>query len=331
MIDKIIKRLRYTVDHFKVDLKYFSFKLAIVRFINNVTFKGNFLKKINKWSVNKKHELILNYLSIKYAHIIDKYKNEEESAKYLDKKNIWVCWLQGEENAPQLVKNCIESIRCHSSGHEVIMINRDNFNRYVDIPNYVLDKYDKGIISHAHFSDIIRMSLLCAHGGIWIDATVFCSRDLPDTIFNKVFFSCKSTFAETNYISGMQWTSFILGGKRNSLFYRYILDFYFQYWKNENYAIDYLFMDYMIYLAYNNIKNIKKAIDQNEINNTRRDELYNIFNQEFSLDKYNDLLESDTYLYKLSWREAFNSKTTDGKDTFYNVFLNKYSEIFSQS
>ncbi|MEW9077467.1 capsular polysaccharide synthesis protein [Terrisporobacter glycolicus] len=329
MIDKIIKRLKVIFDDFIIDSKYFSFKLAIVRFINNVTCRGRFLKKINKWSVNEKHKLILNYLSINYADIINKYKSEEESAEYLDKQNIWVCWLQGEKNAPQLVKNCIDSIRCHSNGHEVIIISRDNFSRYIDIPNYILDKYDKGIISHAHFSDIIRMSLLCAHGGIWIDATVFCSKDLPHSIFEKTFFSCKGPFVETDYISGMQWTSFILGGKRNSLLYRYILDFYFQYWKNEDYAIDYLFMDYMIYLAYNNIKNIKKAIDQNEINNTRRDGLYNIFNQKFSLDKYKNFLDSDTYLYKLSWRETFDSKTTDGKDTFYNVFINKYSETFS--
>ena len=74
MISKIIKRLKGAFHDFKIDAKYFSFKLAVVRFINNVTFKGSLLKKINKWSVNKKHELILEYLSTKYSYIIDKYK-----------------------------------------------------------------------------------------------------------------------------------------------------------------------------------------------------------------------------------------------------------------
>lgn len=327
MIAKIIKRLKESFDDFKIDLKYFSFKLAIVRFINNITFRGSFLKKINKWSINKKHELILNYLSTKYAYIIDKYKDEEESAEFSDNQNIWVCWLQGEESAPQLVKNCIDSIRRHSNGHEVIVVSRDNFDKYVNIPDYILDKYDKGIISHAHFSDIMRMSLLRDHGGIWIDATVFCIRDLPDSIFDKVFFSCKSQFVETDYISGMQWTSFIIGGQKNSLFYRFNLDFYLEYWQTEEQLIDYLFVDYIIYLGYQNIKNIKKAMNDNGINNVRRDELYNIFNQEFSLDKYKELLNSDTYLYKLSWREAFNNVGLNGNETFYSYFVNKYEYL----
>lgn len=194
MISKIIKRLKGAFHDFKIDAKYFSFKLAVVRFINNVTFKGSLLKKINKWSVNKKHELILEYLSTKYSYIIDKYKNEEETAEASDKQNIWICWLQGEENAPQLVKNCIDSVRRHANGHDVVIITRDNYDKYVNIPSYILDKYDRGVISHAHFSDIMRISLIYEHGGIWIDATVFCSKDLPNDIFEKNIFLLQKSF-----------------------------------------------------------------------------------------------------------------------------------------
>lgn len=126
----------------------------------------------------------------------------------------------------------------------------------------------------------------------------------------------------------MQWTSFIIGGQKNSLFFKFNLEYYLEYWKKEEQLIDYLFVDYIIYLGYQNIKNIKKSMDNNKINNVKRDELYNMFNEEFSMDKYKELLNSDTYLYKLSWREPFNDKTIDGKDTFYNVFLNNYEEIF---
>ncbi|EHH8168934.1 capsular biosynthesis protein, partial [Escherichia coli] len=28
---------------------------------------------------------------------------------------IWICWLQGEDNAPDIVKKCIENIRVHNS------------------------------------------------------------------------------------------------------------------------------------------------------------------------------------------------------------------------
>ena len=171
------------------------------------------------------------------------------------------------------------------------------------------------------------MTLLRDYGGLWIDATVFCTKDIPNDVFDKVFFSCKSPKVETNYISGLQWTSFVIGGKKNSLFYRYILDFYLEYWRNEDIIIDYLLIDYIIYLGYHKVNNIKIAMDKTPINNLKRDELTAIFNQEFDSEKYKKIIRSDTYLYKLSWREKFREKTDDGKDTFYNVFLNNYKEL----
>ena len=228
---KINNRLIVIFNDLKKDIKYFSLRLALVRFINGISYRGKLLRKINKWSLKKKDKYILKYLSEKYGYILEKYKKEEETAIYSDKQNIWICWLQGEELAPQLVKNCIDSIRRHANNHEVILITIENYKDYIKMPNYILDKYQKGIISNAHFSDIIRMTLLRDYGGLWIDATVFCTKDIPNDVFDKVFFSCKSPKVETNYISGLQWTSFIIGGKKNSLFYRYILDFYLEYWK----------------------------------------------------------------------------------------------------
>lgn len=327
MLLKIKRKLKEIFREFNIDRKYFSYKLAFIKLINNITYRGVFFRKINKWSLQKRHNEILKYILKKYTYIIEKYQQKDETAENSRKQNIWICWLQGEELAPQLVKNCIDSIRRHANNHEVILITIENYKDYIKMPNYILDKYQKGIISNAHFSDIIRMTLLRDYGGLWIDATVFCTKDIPNDVFDKVFFSCKSPKVETNYISGLQWTSFIIGGKKNSLFYRYILDFYLEYWKNEDMIIDYLLIDYIIYLGYHKINNIKIAMDKNQINNLKRDELAAIFNQEFDLEKYKKIIESDTYLYKLSWREKFREKTDDGKDTFYNIFLNKYDEL----
>ena len=327
MLLKIKRRLKEIFHEFSIDRKYFSYKLAFIKFINNITYRGSFLRKINKWSLQKRHNEILRYLSKKYSYVIDKYQQKYETAEDSKVQNIWICWLQGEESAPQLVKNCIDSIRRHCNNHEVILITMENYKDYIKMPNYILDKYQKGIISNAHFSDIIRMTLLRDYGGLWIDATVFCTKDIPNDVFDKVFFSCKSPRVETHFISGLQWTSFVIGGKKNSLFYRYILDFYLEYWRNEDIIIDYLLIYYIIYFGYHKVNNIKIAMDKNPINNLKRDELAAIFNQEFNLKKYKKIIDSDTYLYKLSWREKFREKTDEGKDTFYNVFLNEYDEL----
>ena len=58
---------------------------------------------------------------------------------------------------------------------------------------------------------------------------------------------------------------------------------------------------------------------------------YYIYKDELSLpdlEKYKKIIDSDTYLYKLSWREEFREKTDDGKDTFYNIFLKFWTLSF---
>lgn len=90
---------------------------------------------------------------------------------------VWVSWLQGYEEAPKMIQSCIDSIRQYSEGLDFVFITLDNYKRYVEIPDYIISKFEKGIITRTFFSDILRLSLLEKHGGLWIDATVFCLGD----------------------------------------------------------------------------------------------------------------------------------------------------------
>ncbi|MCM1157853.1 MAG: capsular polysaccharide synthesis protein [Bacteroidales bacterium] len=87
---------------------------------------------------------------------------------------VWVSWLQGYEEAPELVRACIDSIRQHSEGLNFVFITLENYQRYVEIPDYIISKFEQGIISRTFFSDILRLSLLEKYGGLWVDASVFC-------------------------------------------------------------------------------------------------------------------------------------------------------------
>ena len=87
---------------------------------------------------------------------------------------IWFCWLQGMENAPELVKVCLESLRA-SIGEDIIVLDAQNYTDYVTLPEYVTRKYRKGIIPPALFSDMLRLELLIRYGGTWIDSTVWAS------------------------------------------------------------------------------------------------------------------------------------------------------------
>lgn len=46
-----------------------------------------------------------------------------------------------------------------------------------------------GILPSVNLSDLIRFKLLAAYDEVWVDATIYLTKDLDDTYFNKpVFF-----------------------------------------------------------------------------------------------------------------------------------------------
>jgi mannosyltransferase OCH1-like enzyme len=121
---------------------------------------------------------IKNKLKRKYKYVIDDFDNEHkediEKTKSHERK-IWMCWMQGLENAPELVRQCYKQIKKNITDREIVLITEENIDEYVSFPSYIQEKYKKGIISHTHFSDLLRIELLCKYGGTWIDSTVFCS------------------------------------------------------------------------------------------------------------------------------------------------------------
>lgn len=91
---------------------------------------------------------------------------------------IWTYWHQGFENAPELVRSCVDSWEKKHSDWIVIRLNKDNYYQYTgDIP---LNNRAKEKISLAHFSDLIRTKLLIEFGGVWADPTTFPLKNLND-------------------------------------------------------------------------------------------------------------------------------------------------------
>lgn len=99
-------------------------------------------------------------------------------------KNIFICWFQGVDNAPDIVKNCIASWKYYNNDWNIILLDNTNIIHYVNLNNYV-NTQDKNINPTA-LSDIIRIILLKKYGGLWVDATTFCNKPLnewlPDVI-----------------------------------------------------------------------------------------------------------------------------------------------------
>lgn len=95
---------------------------------------------------------------------------------------LWFAWLQGIDTAPPLVKRCLHSWQCHNSGWQIIVLDGQNLNEYVDVDEIIGP--NRQIISMQALTNIIRINLLANVGGVWADATCFCCRPLDDWIGN---------------------------------------------------------------------------------------------------------------------------------------------------
>lgn len=123
-------------------------------------------------SVNHK---ILQKLRKKYRSCISEHKQHFVAAPRKHSKKVWVCWLQGMEQAPPLVQRCYRSLQENLKDREIILLTEENYRDYVTFPAHIAEKLASGEITRTHFSDLLRLELLINHGGTWIDATVFCS------------------------------------------------------------------------------------------------------------------------------------------------------------
>ncbi|MCH5319561.1 MAG: hypothetical protein J1E38_07650 [Paramuribaculum sp.] len=180
------------------------------------------------------------------THYLEKYLPFIKSLKVSDnipnpylfnEDKIFSFWAQGLDGSPHIVRQCIDSIK-NQFGERFIFLTSNNLKEYVDIPEFILHKFNSGKISYAHLSDIFRLELLYKYGGYWFDATDFVTGDIWDNIKKADFFMFRSSDRMLSHMFVMN--SFIRGKKGDPLT-RMWVDLLYEYWKNEDIAIEYFF------------------------------------------------------------------------------------------
>ena len=316
---KISGRMKMTTKSFRSDL-HFSFRYACLRLGSELGGRLG-LRKLSRRAADKKSRWIETYLKKELEPVLEQYEQDTDIGQYEANAPIWVCWWTGEESAPKLVKRCIESIRANANGHPVNLITQDNYAQYLDVTETILRKAERKDMCLAHLSDYIRLALLAKYGGLWLDATIFCSQPLPEELFRMPLFTCKGRTGDGDFCSDYKWTVFCIGGYRGNVFFRMIQNMLQTYWERNPVAIDYLFLDYTIKLAYSTHKTCTQLIDELPENNLRRDDLQAAMNAALPRDQWDKVIQPDTVLYKLSWRETYSEQTPEGTQTVYGYFL----------
>ena len=167
--------------------------------------------------------------------IIDKI---DTTVKHQQNKTIWILWWQGIENAPQVVKKCYESVKEWLSDWNIVLLDEDNYTKYVTLPDFIMDKFKKGIIPMAQFSDLLRLELLINRGGMWMDSTVFVSGSkLPPPISDKdtdLFVFTRPSEDERIYLS-----NWLIYARSNCHLLKATRDLLYAYWKRNDWLCDY--------------------------------------------------------------------------------------------
>lgn len=287
-------------------LNTFRAKIDIQKMVRNGYRESPTAKK----RLLKKHATMIRYFEKTFGDFLSTYQlvvpaPESNSSD----QTIWICWWQGLENAPDVVKACVESIRRNAGNHPIVIITEENYREYVDIPAWVEKKRKQGIISRTNFSDLLRFSLLAKHGGLWLDATFFCCGNLDSCFQGDVWSIKRPDYLHCSVACGM----FAGYSLRCSYGARWIFapmrDYFLHYWENNDRLIDYLLVDYMVVLAEKQYPAIANYFDQIPPNNPMCDELCNLLNQKYDEEQWRKLSET-TILFKLTWKQNFSSYNT---------------------
>lgn len=295
--------------------------MLVDAFTDNIMKKTRYndekLQPLYNVMVSQKHRM-LYYKKLKKKLfnkcIADRYWEKEE--KKSNNNRIWVCWLDGIDKAPDIVKTCYASLKKNISDKEITIITKENFDKYVEIPEEIKKKWQSGIIGPAHFSDILRTEILIRHGGYWIDSTVYCTDSSimkyidrqPLFLYSFYYFGFNPEIMEAN-----NW--FIYSTTNNNIL-SLMRELLYEYWRNYNRTVNYFFYHILLTMA---IDYYRDEFDKMPIvSQADAHILATYIFDEYDKDKFEVLCKS-TGFHKLSTRFDFSQKK--GNNTFYDRII----------
>lgn len=300
-MNKIFKVLIYLIISyglfFRLNKKLFVSQKAnfvIQKKLKNNNFKNNaiFLRKI----FNK---LLKDIPKYNHTHI---YSNI-----------IFWCWLQGKNNISNISLSCLNSVykNCKKY-HNIKMITENNMLKYIKLPSYIIEKYNKKYIGKAHFCDLLRIELLIKFGGTWVDSTILITK-YDESFFRKdLFFFSK---INDKYSAGSNW--FITSEKGNPIL-KTTRDLLYEYWRINNKAIDYFFFHIFFKMAcekyFNDFQKVKKYSSK------KNHEMSKYLFKKFQKKKYEQIVS------KISIHKLTNKKVPKEKGLFYHYIISKYKK-----
>lgn len=314
-----------------------SFFRCLVRRKSFKAIYPEVLRKIEPYLIERYSPIIQEFKSLR---VINNNENLNEKANTdsthqtdnsksrigeIEYKPIWFCWLQGINEAPVIVKACYNSLERHLvQGYEIKVIDSENWKEYVEMPEYIVSKWEKKRIPAALFSDLLRLELLIKYGGTWIDSTVLCTgfNETPndnEKYLDADLFLFQYTKQGSIPVSISNW--FITACTNNEVLMM-LRDMLYAYWKDYDCTLDY----YIFHLFFSMLSKeyaeemlvMPYGRSQNSLN------LLHHWSEKFDQEKW-DKLTTKVNFHKLAFR--ISDRVKNNKDDYYNYILKEYGRI----
>ena len=254
-------------------------------------------------------------LEKEYGSFINNYKCNNYPK--LSNRTVWICWLQGRDNAPELVKACINSIENNLKDFNIVILTEENISKYTMLPVHVMKKYNEGKITRTHFSDILRVSILCEYGGLWVDSTVLCTDgEFTEKIIEMPLFVYKVMNLDRNDEEAIMASSWLIAARSNNPILCLTRDLLYEYWKSHDYLVHFFLVHLFFALAARKYKDEWDNIPMynNRSPHTMMFELGDMFSEE----RWEELKKMSSF-HKLTRHTEY-----DKEGTVYNYILKNF-------
>ena len=316
-----LERIKNESKNFPKNLRCFGFRTAKAIFIDGLFPPGKsekYIAEIERFIDEAMGDFVRSY------KINDNWKNESEKYPKTKKVPVWVCWWQGEESMPELVKMCFQRLKdtLPDDITELHLITFDNYKDYVTFPDHIEQKFKEKKITMTTLSDILRFCLLSEYGGFWMDATVFFTGEFPKEFLEKPFYSQKMydpVACQREACKG-RWCGFFMTGYAHNPIFEFGRDAFFEWWRKYDDIVDYVLIDYLILLGYKNFQQIKELIDDVPDNNQDIFEMYTVLDKPYTKKLYERLTKRNI-IHKLTYKINLKKETADGQETLYAHLL----------
>ena len=265
---------------------------------------------------------------------IEKFIAVPKKPELVGKKIFWQYWHQGiDENTSKIVVECLNSVEKYRDDEQIIILTNDTVCDYVQLPDFIFEKIEKNGFRIAQMSDIVRLYLLAAYGGVWLDATIFLTNPIERKMLEEDFFAFQRSeippsdaeifrkfdplyFSWNPNFQIRMLNSFIIS-KPNNKIITDMLSILIQYWEKEKKPGHY----FIFQILFNRmIKNDEwKNFNCQIVGDTNCHKLQVVGLEKFDMKTFEEI-KAKSNIHKLTYR--FDKFNQIPKDSFFDFIAN---------